>query len=156
MRHANVTKKVEISAAHWLPKHYGKCQHLHGHNYVFEVTVAAAVGEATGMVLDFSDLKHAIQDTIGEWDHTLLTPYTIDDLAKFLALCELNQHHWLGLHNTEKIICLGMDSTAENLSFIACQLLREKLREMNILIGWVSVQVWETSNSSAMSTLALT
>ena len=34
---------------------FGKCAHLHGHNYVFEVVVAGEIEPGTGYVLD---LKH--------------------------------------------------------------------------------------------------
>jgi 6-pyruvoyltetrahydropterin/6-carboxytetrahydropterin synthase len=51
---------------------FGKCNHPggHGHNYILEVVVRGEVDPGTGMVMNLTDLKQAIADTIeAEMDH---------------------------------------------------------------------------------------
>jgi 6-pyruvoyltetrahydropterin/6-carboxytetrahydropterin synthase len=71
-----VTRRFEISAAHRLLGHEGKCAHLHGHNYVIEVSVAPQpdrVLDAVGRVIDFATLKQGIGRWLDtHWDHSIL------------------------------------------------------------------------------------
>lgn len=118
-----VTKRFELDAAHFLTKHYGACQYLHGHHYVFECTLEGHMSQASAehvstsdMLVDFSFLKAAFQETVGVWDHALLLPYKADEweyLRETLGADTLRQ---LGLHNPDRVICLGFESTAENLA----------------------------------------
>lgn len=51
---------------------FGKCNGTngHGHNYVLEVTVRAAIDARTGLVMNLVDLKDAIDATVmKEMDH---------------------------------------------------------------------------------------
>lgn len=63
-----------IDAAHRVVGHTkpdgspGKCSRIHGHTYVFTVTLAASVLDYPGFVVDFA----AIKDVLNEWDHRLL------------------------------------------------------------------------------------
>lgn len=54
-----------IDASHVLPDHPGRCARLHGHTYRFQVWVSGPVDAASGMLVDFHDLKRAIDG----WDH---------------------------------------------------------------------------------------
>lgn len=70
---------VEISceftyeAAHWLPHvpEGHQCGRMHGHSYHLTVTVAGSV-RADGFVIDFADVKRAVQPLISSMDHQLL------------------------------------------------------------------------------------
>ena len=51
---------------------YEKCAnpHGHGHNYVLEVTIQGTPDPRTGMVLNLTDLKHAMNEQVVKWvDH---------------------------------------------------------------------------------------
>ena len=53
-----VTKRMEISAAHYLVLDYeSKCEHLHGHNWIISVTCQAETLDRNGMVVDFKKIK---------------------------------------------------------------------------------------------------
>lgn len=147
-----VSKRVEICAAHWLPFHKGKCQHLHGHNYIFDVSVYGLfqenIASDAAFVIDFGDLKQVINDTIMEWDHALLTHYTGEQLEDLFAIGPIPE--W-GL-SQEKVIPLGCWSTAENLSRIAAEVIASRLSNQRQVLA-VSVTCWETSNSSARHSL---
>ncbi len=73
-----VTRKVHFNAAHrlhnpersaqWNKKKYGPCNHpnWHGHNYVLEVSVVGEPDPQTGYVIDLSDLKLILIETVVE------------------------------------------------------------------------------------------
>lgn len=51
---------------------FGKCNGIngHGHNYVLEVVVRAAIHPQTGLIMNLVDLKQSIDDTVmKEMDH---------------------------------------------------------------------------------------
>jgi queuosine biosynthesis protein QueD len=60
-----------FSAAHYIPGH-PKCGRLHGHNYKVELHVEFNKLNEMGFVLDFGDLKSALNEILKRLDHTLL------------------------------------------------------------------------------------
>lgn len=84
------TRRFQFAAAHrywrdeWSMEQnlaaFGKCtnEHGHGHNYELFVTVAGAVDEQTGMVMNMVDLKRIVNAILEQFDHKHLnrdTPY---------------------------------------------------------------------------------
>jgi 6-pyruvoyltetrahydropterin/6-carboxytetrahydropterin synthase len=65
--------KTHFDAAHYLPKHEGKCKNLHGHRWVVEIEVEGVVDVDSGMVLDFALLKEVAELLVEyPYDHKLL------------------------------------------------------------------------------------
>ena len=65
-----VYKEVEFAASHFLREYHGKCEHLHGHNYVVRVYVSADELDGEGMVYDFVRLKQMMNEVFYErFDH---------------------------------------------------------------------------------------
>ncbi len=77
-----LTRRTSFSAAHRLWSNelseaenialYEKCANPngHGHNYILEVTVQGVPDPRTGMVLNLTDLKQAINEQVIDWvDH---------------------------------------------------------------------------------------
>jgi 6-pyruvoyltetrahydropterin/6-carboxytetrahydropterin synthase len=60
---------TDFSAAHLLRGYPGPCSRLHGHNWKIEVIVKATKLDSIGMGLDFSDIKKATKELIGNLDH---------------------------------------------------------------------------------------
>ena len=58
----------KFSAAHFLPGYDGPCSRMHGHTWRAEIWVSGDIDKATGMVVDFKDVK----DVVRSLDHTLL------------------------------------------------------------------------------------
>src|SRR5690625_6277367 len=56
-----VTIRLRFEAAHRLPHLPGKCVNLHGHSWQAHITAAAPHLNQKDMVVDFSDLKRAIE-----------------------------------------------------------------------------------------------
>lgn len=145
-----VTKQYRAEIAHRLPNHPGACKYLHGHSYLFEITVKASrnhpttdiqgIDEQTGMVLDFKSLKLVIEQVIGRWDHSLIL-WEEDPLAQ--ALVDQTGDALEGVN----LILVPDIPTAENMAVeIATQLHRE-LGPYYVVP--VSVKVWETTTSYA-------
>ena len=69
-----LTHTFNFEAAHLLPNvdDGHKCKRLHGHSFVVEVTIRGLVGERSGWVMDFGELKSAIRPLRATLDHTYL------------------------------------------------------------------------------------
>lgn len=74
--------REEFDAAHFLPKHEGKCAQMHGHTWNIELTVRSETLE-NDMVVDFADIKSALSEVLP--DHTLLNDLLPDPTAERLA-----------------------------------------------------------------------
>lgn len=69
-----IFKSFTFEAAHRLPNVPAdhKCARLHGHSFRVEVMVAGEVGEASGWVMDFGDVKAAFEPLRDALDHRYL------------------------------------------------------------------------------------
>ncbi|MCC6319772.1 MAG: 6-carboxytetrahydropterin synthase QueD [Gemmatimonadaceae bacterium] len=67
-------KDFTFEAAHRLPNVPAdhKCARLHGHSFHVRVTVEGDVGDASGWVMDFADLKAVCAPVIDALDHRYL------------------------------------------------------------------------------------
>ena len=96
-----LTRRVSFSASHRLWSNqltdaenyaiYEKCANPngHGHNYVLEVTVQGILDPRTGMVLNLTDLKHAMNEQVVKWvDHKHLN-YDVSWLEGFIPTTEI-------------------------------------------------------------------
>ncbi len=87
-----ITVKTQFSSAHFLREYKGKCENLHGHNWIVEATVCGENLDDTGLLYDFKTLKKALGDIIEELDHTLLNDHpefselnpSAERIAKFI------------------------------------------------------------------------
>ena len=64
--------KDSFAAAHNLRDYKGKCEHMHGHNYVVEAYFTSENLEKNGLAVDFSVLKEALKDVLEGLDHKYL------------------------------------------------------------------------------------
>lgn len=75
-----LNKDMTIAAAHYIPtEEAGKCMNLHGHTYFVNVTVAGNDLDNAGFLVNFRDIKHALE---GRFDHTVLNnhePFAVDN-----------------------------------------------------------------------------
>ena len=72
--HAELIRTFRFEAAHAL-KHLPeghKCRRLHGHSYRIDVHVTGPVDPEAGWVMDFGEIKAAVQPVIAALDHALL------------------------------------------------------------------------------------
>ncbi|TFG85192.1 MAG: 6-carboxytetrahydropterin synthase QueD [Spirochaetales bacterium] len=68
------TVRVEagFSAAHFLNEYHGKCENLHGHNYLVRAFATGTELDRSGMLLDFGALKHCLRAVTEALDHSSL------------------------------------------------------------------------------------
>ncbi len=82
-----------FSAAHQLRGYQGKCENLHGHNWMVSLTLEANQLDATGLAIDFREAKKLLKPVLEELDHTLLNQHpqfrernpTSENIASFIA-----------------------------------------------------------------------
>jgi len=74
METVTIFKELTFDAAHFLPNvpEGHKCRNIHGHTYRLKVFIRGPIGQDTGWVADFSDLKGVINTVVQEADHKLL------------------------------------------------------------------------------------
>lgn len=88
----DVFRVFQVEAAHFLPNvpEGHKCARMHGHSFRIEVHVRGDVGDETGWVMDFGDLKRAFQPVFDQLDHHLLNDIrglenpTSENLARWI------------------------------------------------------------------------
>jgi len=76
-----VSVEETFAAGHALRNYRGKCENVHGHNYRVQITVEGEELNATGLLVDFADLKRLIRAVVARLDHQFL-----NDLAPFDAI----------------------------------------------------------------------
>jgi 6-pyruvoyltetrahydropterin/6-carboxytetrahydropterin synthase len=128
-----VTKQYRAEISHRLMDHPGACRNIHGHSYLFEITLAGVPDAITGMVMDFKDLKSAIEEVVGKWDHSLILEER-DPLRKVIMAVEPEL----------RVFCSGGPPTAEWMAEMAGRLLTFKFH-----LDITRVRVWETTTSYA-------
>ena len=86
---ATLTKSFTFDAAHFLPSFPDghKCRRMHGHTYRAEVVVHGEMDVEKGYLIDYGDLKAAIQPVEDQLDHRLLNeiPGLENPTAEILA-----------------------------------------------------------------------
>lgn len=70
----DIFKVFQVEAAHHLPNvpEDHQCRRLHGHSFIIEIHVSGPVGQDTGWVMDFADLKASFQPLYDQLDHNYL------------------------------------------------------------------------------------
>jgi len=158
-----VTKRYRTETGHRLCNYDGKCAHLHGHSYLFEITATAPKLDKRGMIVDFKDLKQATVGVLEPWDHALILQredplvqrFGEDGIAEILKAT--NNHF-------PRYFLWDENPTAENMARIAGLAIQAKLRffwDVDRIVGEASepeipcpivvdhVRVWETADSHA-------
>lgn len=85
-------KEFTFEAAHRLPnvpaEH--KCSRLHGHSFVVKISVDGEVGEITGWVMDFGEIKVAFKPILERLDH-----YYLNDIPGLENPTSENLARWI-------------------------------------------------------------
>ena len=84
--------KTDFSAAHNLKNYRGKCEHLHGHNWVVEAVFAYELLDKDGMAIDFRIAKKLLKAVVERLDHSYLNELKIlkkinptsENIARFI------------------------------------------------------------------------
>jgi 6-pyruvoyltetrahydropterin/6-carboxytetrahydropterin synthase len=136
-----IAKDFRWEMAHRLQCHKGKCFNLHGHSYKLQVEFEGNIDTATGMVLDYFNVKDIVAPIVEELDHTVI----IWDKDEILIekISELNSAH----------VIVPFESTAENLVLYFL----DKISNASLPKGItkIKVRVCETENTYAEDEIIL-
>ena len=86
-----VTVQQTFAAGHSLRNYKGKCENVHGHNYKVDVTFRGEKLDATGLLVDFVEVKRLMKQVVEYLDHRYineLKPFdeinpSAENMAKF-------------------------------------------------------------------------
>jgi len=140
-----VSKQYRTETGHRLNDYDGKCSHLHGHSYLWEVTVDSEHLSDNGMVVDFKDLKKAMVTVLEPLDHAMVLHHA-DPLVKNHTTTELANVFKATNGANPRLFIWPVNPTAENFADWAAM---EIQRLLPIGKTVVQVKVWETVNSCA-------
>ena len=101
--------KSNFSAAHNLKDYKGKCERLHGHNWIVEAVFAYEVLDKSGLAMDFKDAKETLGVVLEKLDHAYLNDLTA-----------------LG----------GINPTSENIAKSIYDDLKKKIKELKSVSVW--------------------
>jgi 6-pyruvoyltetrahydropterin/6-carboxytetrahydropterin synthase len=113
-----VTIRKSFSAAHILKEIGGKCEDLHGHNFIVEVTVKGESLTEEDLLIDFRDLKKWTNEILDQLDHKYLN---------------------------ETEIFKGMNPSSERIARYIHDRLADKVKTKGLNIAHVTV--WESENA---------
>lgn len=113
-----VTIKKSFSAAHLLKEIGGKCEELHGHNFLVEVSVAAESLNSEDILIDFRLVKGWTDEVLEQLDHKYL-----NELEYFK----------------------NSNPSSEQIARFLYDRIGEKSRQANVALSRVTV--WESENS---------
>lgn len=144
-----VSKRMTTETAHRLCNYEGKCAHIHGHSYTWEVEAGLKEGahldSNNGILLDFSLLKKAMRQVIYDpLDHALVL-WNKDPLLDSAFTSDLVN---ASDGSRQKIVWTAYNPTAEEFAIDMARGLQvwfDTPRPSYIQI--LRVTVWETADS---------
>lgn len=135
-----ITRTHEIQAGHRVYGHEGKCKFIHGHRYIFEITIKSESElDHLGRVIDFSVIKTLLCDWLDDhWDHKLLL-YRDDPIVGIFRNYGPNDFG---------VVVLPCNPTVENLAaYFAEDIVPGLLYGLDVKLS--KLTIWETSKCSA-------
>ena len=87
-----IFKEFQFESAHCLPNvpENHKCRRLHGHSFMVTIYVEGEVGETSGWVMDFADIKNAFKPIYLQLDH-----YYLNDIEGLENPTSENLARWI-------------------------------------------------------------
>lgn len=132
-----ITKEFRYEGAHALYHYDGKCKYIHGHSYILYVTIKGSpINDQKnckdGMLLDFSELKSIVKETIIDtFDHALVLRNNAP-LASEISTTYKN------------VVLVDFQPTCENLISYFAAVIRERLPEE---VELCTLKLYETATS---------
>ncbi len=117
-----VAVEQSFASAHALRNYKGRCENVHGHNWKVRVVIEGEKLDATGMLVDFLDVKSFMAEILDRIDHQFLNEIPPFDVV---------------------------NPSAENIAEYFYQQLNGKLTETPVPVRIREVKIWETEIQSA-------
>ena len=129
-----ITKQFKMEVAHRLTSSYStRCQSVHGHSYLMEVTLESEQLNEDGMVMDFGEVKDRMNHFFDAFDHSYVLSKDDVTLPFFLGI-------EAQIHN--RMLVVDYNPTAENMAYHAFRAMVENslpvssVRVQETLTGW--------------------
>ncbi len=135
-----ITQRFEIDAGHRIVGHESKCKNVHGHRYVFEVTLTSERLDDLDRVIDFGVIKQIFGRWLDvHWDHAFIAASD----EPLLEVLRAGHNKVYRLHKGQP--------TIENLVVVLLVELNQVLLDLRNADGVTvtRIQGWETPNCSA-------
>jgi len=117
-----VAVEQSFASAHALRNYKGRCENVHGHNWKVRVVIEGEKLDATGMLVDFLDVKSFMGEILDRIDHQFLNEIPPFDVV---------------------------NPSAENIAQYFYQQMTERLTETPVPVSIREVKIWETEIQSA-------
>ena len=117
-----VAVEQSFASAHALRNYKGRCENVHGHNWKVQVVIEGEKLDATGMLVDFLDVKSFMGEILDRIDHQFLNEIPPFDVV---------------------------NPSAENIAEYFYQQLSGKLADIPVPVRIREVKIWETEIQSA-------
>ncbi|MDR2866360.1 MAG: 6-carboxytetrahydropterin synthase [Methanomassiliicoccaceae archaeon] len=132
---------IRFSACHFIPGHE-KCSKLHGHSYIVRARLEGDIG-ASGMIMDFVDIKRSLKKLAEEMDHKTLLPRNTDNVRvtvseKEAEVLTCGKRY---VFPREDVLILDIDvTTAEEMSrLMAMKLMASVIFPKNVKRLWIGL-----------------
>ena len=117
-----VAVEQSFASAHALRNYKGRCENVHGHNWKVRVVIEGEKLDATGMLVDFLDIKSFMGEILDRIDHQFLNEIPPFDV---------------------------INPSAENIAEYFYQQMSGRLAETPVPVRIREVKIWETEIQSA-------
>jgi 6-pyruvoyltetrahydropterin/6-carboxytetrahydropterin synthase len=117
-----VAVEQSFASAHALRNYKGRCENVHGHNWKVRVVIEGEKLDATGMLVDFLDVKSFMGEILDRIDHQFL-----NEIPPFDSI----------------------NPSAENIAEYFYQQMTGRLAETPVTVRIREVKIWETEIQSA-------
>ena len=117
-----VAVEQSFASAHALRNYKGRCENVHGHNWKVRVVIEGEKLDATGMLVDFLDVKSFMGEILDRIDHQFLNEIPPFDV---------------------------INPSAENIAEYFYQQMTGRLAETPVPVRIREVKIWETELQSA-------
>jgi len=117
-----VAVEQNFASAHALRNYKGRCENVHGHNWKVRVVIEGEKLDATGMLVDFLDVKSFMGEILDRIDHQFLNEIPPFDV---------------------------INPSAENIAEYFYQQMTGRLADTPVPVRIREVKIWETEIQSA-------
>jgi 6-pyruvoyltetrahydropterin/6-carboxytetrahydropterin synthase len=117
-----VAVEQSFASAHALRNYKGRCENVHGHNWKVRVVIEGEKLDATGMLVDFLDVKSFMGEILDRIDHQFLNEIPPFDV---------------------------INPSAENLAEYFYQQMTGRLADTPVTVRIREITIWETEIQSA-------
>ena len=147
-----VTKRMEIAGAHYLDLPYeSKCQNVHGHNWIIEITCASDELTEYGMIVDFKKIKNCIHDAL---DHKNINDVINKERKQIIDVLYAKDkerliEQYIVSQEEKRDIPPYINPTAENMAWWIAREVKKVLEEENPYAFVETVRVQESEGNVA-------